>query len=130
MSHEVPSCIRIQLLSDLHLEFERSKQGESSDRYKYDFPAKAEILALLGDVGETTDERLFEWLQEQLARFKLVFFLSGNNEPNGSTIVSVFLCPFSLRAQHVHTFCTRRSRARGCRNLRLNAMPELSEARR
>lgn len=73
----------IQLLSDLHLEVERGEQP----LYTFDFPVCAPNLALLGDVGWTRDDRLFEWLDLQLLRFKLVFFVSGNHEPYVSTLV-------------------------------------------
>lgn len=101
--------VRIQLLSDLHLEIERSPssatQADSGTDaaelglYHYDFPAVAPILALLGDIGTTIDDRLLDWLREQLTRFELVFFLPGNHEPYWSTIVSCLICimstPFS-----------------------------------
>jgi hypothetical protein len=58
--------MRIQLLSDIHLEIERtpSSDGEG-DIYKFDFPADpdADALALLGDIGMTVDDRLFTWLR-------------------------------------------------------------------
>ncbi|EFI28188.1 hypothetical protein CC1G_14215 [Coprinopsis cinerea okayama7 len=69
--------VDIQILSDLHLEFER---GEDP-LYTFDFPACAPNLALLGDIGWTRDERLFVWLEFQLTRFERVFFVSGNHEP-------------------------------------------------
>ena len=64
--------VGIQVLSDLHLEAERplSLDGTSEDGnlYKFDFPARAEHLALLGDIGMTVDDRLFAWLRAQLER--------------------------------------------------------------
>ena len=85
----VPSpAIHIQVLSDLHLEFARN---HGNPAYVYDFPVRAEILALLGDIGLTFDDRLFDWLRSQLKRFKLVFFLSGNHEAYLSSIVSHLL---------------------------------------
>lgn len=77
------SQVRIQLLSDLHLEIERS----SSPLYTYDFKASAPALALLGDIGWTRDDRLFKWLLLQLKHFKRVFFVRGNHEPYVSTLV-------------------------------------------
>jgi len=74
--------VDVQLLSDLHLEIERGSQP----LYQYDFPASAENLALLGDIGWTRDERLFLWLEVQLSRFKRVFFVSGNHEPFITTL--------------------------------------------
>ncbi|KAI0778285.1 Ser/Thr protein phosphatase protein [Trametes elegans] len=80
--------IRIQVLSDLHLEFPppRWSTRHGRDSYQYELPAEAEILALLGDIGVTDDDRLYDWLRIQLQRFKLVFFLAGNHEPYGSSI--------------------------------------------
>ncbi|KAK0235992.1 Ser/Thr protein phosphatase superfamily protein [Armillaria nabsnona] len=70
---------RLQILSDLHLEVERPDEP----LYAYDFPASAPNLALLGDIGWTRDDRLFNWLRAQLARFETVFFVCGNHEPYG-----------------------------------------------
>ena len=86
--------IGIQILSDLHLEFERpSPNGGPGDDdgnlYKFDFPARAEHLALLGDIGMTGDDRLFTWLRAQLERFKTVFLVPGNHEPYWSSLVRV-----------------------------------------
>ncbi|PBK75748.1 Ser/Thr protein phosphatase superfamily protein [Armillaria solidipes] len=70
---------RLQILSDLHLEVERPDEP----LYAYDFPVSAPNLALLGDIGWTRDDRLFDWLRAQLARFETVFFVCGNHEPYG-----------------------------------------------
>ncbi len=79
--------VRIQILSDLHLEVPPPRQSRLADSYQYTFPVQAEILALLGDIGATTDDGLFDWLHAQLKRFKAVFFLSGNHESYGSSMV-------------------------------------------
>ena len=73
--------VRIQVLSDLHLELSRV----SSLPYFFDFPVKADTLALLGDIGLTHDDRLFDWLRAQLRRFKLVFFCPA---PNTSDVLN------------------------------------------
>ncbi|OCH88535.1 hypothetical protein OBBRIDRAFT_83113 [Obba rivulosa] len=73
---------RLQLLSDLHLEIQRG----DSPLYEYNFPANAPNLALLGDIGWTRDNRLFDWLDNQLMRFERVFFIPGNNEPYATSI--------------------------------------------
>lgn len=84
--------MRIQLLSDVHLEIERtpSVDGEG-DIYKFNFDAAedATALALLGDIGMTVDPRLFDWLGTQLKRFPLVLFVQGNHEPYWSTLVRI-----------------------------------------
>jgi len=71
------STVKIQLLSDLHLENPKS----------YDLFAvtpRAPVLALIGDIGCTKDEGLFDFLTTQVEQFQLVFFLLGNHEPYGS----------------------------------------------
>ena len=83
--------IHIQVLSDLHLEIGRPMAGGGYTTFDYDFPAKADILALLGDIGSTIDDRFFHWLRAQLRRFKLVFFLSGNHEAYRSSMASTQL---------------------------------------
>lgn len=83
--------VRIQLLSDLHLEMPRPSywgNNEDGQVFEYDFPARADVLALLGDIGATCEDRLFSWLTMQLQRFKLVLFLSGNHEAYHSSLVS------------------------------------------
>lgn len=66
-----------QILSDLHLETHPS----------YDFPFKqtAPNLALLGDIGQVNDDRLFIFLQKQLKSYWNVIFLLGNHEPYGTS---------------------------------------------
>ncbi|RPD82456.1 Ser/Thr protein phosphatase protein [Lentinus tigrinus ALCF2SS1-7] len=78
--------MHIQVLSDLHLEVSKPAVGGGYTTFEYDFPARADILALLGDIGTTNDDRFFDWLRAQLKRFKLVFFLSGNHEAYRSSI--------------------------------------------
>ena len=80
------SSFQIQIISDLHLEIER----QDHPLYIYDFPLCAPNLALLGDIGWTRDERLFQWLETQLLRFKRVFMVAGNHEPYGSALVRLF----------------------------------------
>ncbi|KAK2756386.1 hypothetical protein FQN54_005278 [Arachnomyces sp. PD_36] len=65
---------KIQILSDLHLEVPSAYDA---------FPVepKAPYLALLGDIGNTKDDGLFDFIKEQLSKFKIVFFLFGNHEP-------------------------------------------------
>jgi len=83
MSSNSNSPFRVELLSDIHLEH---NQGHGTSLYQYDFPVMADDLALLGDIGNTKDDGLFEWLDLQLMRFRRVFFVAGNHEPYGSTL--------------------------------------------
>ncbi|THH26372.1 hypothetical protein EUX98_g7813 [Antrodiella citrinella] len=78
--------MRVQILSDIHLEIERSDSKPGEEFYCYDIPVHAEQLALLGDIGWTLEDRLLIWLTEQLKKFKTVFFLCGNHEPYRSSI--------------------------------------------
>ncbi|KAE8323413.1 acyl-CoA dehydrogenase/oxidase [Aspergillus sergii] len=63
-----------QILSDLHLE-----APEAYDLF--DITPKAPYLALLGDIGNVKDNGLFIFLEAQLQKFQIVFFLLGNHEP-------------------------------------------------
>ncbi|KAI0061039.1 Ser/Thr protein phosphatase protein [Artomyces pyxidatus] len=78
--------MQIQIISDLHLEIERPGSEPGREFYHYNIPVRAEHLALLGDIGWTVEDRLFEWLEAQLKLFKTVFFVSGNHEPYRSSI--------------------------------------------
>ena len=71
--------MKIQLLSDLHLECERPNAEEGKEFYHYTLPVAAEYLALLGDVGCTFQEELFVWLRAQLPKFEKIFFVAGNH---------------------------------------------------
>lgn len=66
--------LRIQLLSDLHLEI---GQQYSS----YTFPATAPFLLLGGDIGRLIDyEGYLKFLEAQAARYEKVFLVLGNHE--------------------------------------------------
>lgn len=65
--------IRLQILSDLHL--------ESPAAYDiFNINPKAPFLALLGDIGYVMDEGFFPFLRKQLATFRVVFLVLGNHE--------------------------------------------------
>ena len=72
---------RIQLLSDIHLEIER-REEMGYDTFKI-LPA-APVLALLGDIGLASDERLFNFVRMQ---FETVLYVLGNHESYDSTYV-------------------------------------------
>ncbi|KAF9065039.1 Ser/Thr protein phosphatase protein [Rhodocollybia butyracea] len=78
--------MQIQILSDLHLEIERATTAPGQEFYHYNIPANSDTLVLLGDIGWTTEPRLFEWLELQLRKFQTIFFVSGNHEPYRSSI--------------------------------------------
>lgn len=71
--------MQIQILSDIHLEIERQGGNPGQEFYHYEIPVQAENLALLGDIGWTIDDRLFQWLKTQLKLFRTIFFVSGNH---------------------------------------------------
>ncbi|KAH0581699.1 hypothetical protein J132_00641 [Termitomyces sp. J132] len=100
--------MQIQILSDLHLEIERPSSTLGREFYYYDIPVRAEHLALLGDIGWTIDDRLFEWLEAQLKLFKTVFFVSGNHEPYRSSMEesSKRLNSFAIRVNADASFGT------------------------
>ena len=67
----------IQLLSDLHLEMDR---GCGLDYETFHIQPKADILALLGDIGNIHEQRLFTFLRQQTMQFKKVLYVLGNHE--------------------------------------------------
>ncbi|KAK2745545.1 hypothetical protein FQN57_003670 [Myotisia sp. PD_48] len=65
---------RLQILSDLHLEAPAAYD-------LFSIAPKTPYLALLGDIGYVKDKGFFDFLRQQLANFKIVFFVLGNHEP-------------------------------------------------
>lgn len=47
----------------------------------FDIAPQAPYLAILGDIGNIKDNGLFIFLEAQLQKFQIVFFLLGNHEP-------------------------------------------------
>ncbi|EIM91660.1 uncharacterized protein STEHIDRAFT_153283 [Stereum hirsutum FP-91666 SS1] len=75
--------MQVQIVSDLHLELDRPRKGA----YQYELPVKAPNLVLIGNTGCTVDEKLFVWLKAQLTKFRLIFYVSGNKEQWGSSVI-------------------------------------------
>ena len=73
------SFVQVQVMSDLHLETPFPRPMYETFRIK----PKSRYLALLGDIGYVSDQRLFKFLEKQLRNFQAVFFLLGNHEPYG-----------------------------------------------
>jgi 3',5'-cyclic AMP phosphodiesterase CpdA len=71
------SNISIHLLIDLHLEIDL---GEGPDYEHFRITPKADILALLGDIGTLNEDRLFRFLRQQTSQFSKVLYLPGNHE--------------------------------------------------
>lgn len=70
-----------QILSDLHLETPAARPTYSDFRLRITGP----YLVLLGDVGLANDGRLLTFLEAQLERFEIVFYVFGNHEPYDAT---------------------------------------------
>ncbi|VUC21059.1 unnamed protein product [Clonostachys rosea] len=69
-----PAGVRVQVLSDLHLEV--------ADQYAtYTFPVAAPFLLLAGDIGRLIDyDSYLKFLVAQVSRFDKVFLILGNHE--------------------------------------------------
>lgn len=86
--------LRIQLLSDLHLETPKSYDI-------FEVTPAAPYLALLGDIGCVKDSGYFDFILKQLSQFRIVFLLLGNHEPYHSSwsIAKEALCEFEKKTQ-------------------------------
>ncbi|KAG8747598.1 hypothetical protein FRC10_000140 [Ceratobasidium sp. 414] len=58
--------------------------GLGKEYGRFDFPAAAPNLALLGGMGRACDTELFEFILYQLGRFERVFYVLGKDEFHGS----------------------------------------------
>lgn len=76
-----PAPAALQIMSDLHLETPKFLPMYN----EFQIEPKAKYLALLGDIGITGDDSLFDFLTRQLRQFKVVFYVLGNHEPYSST---------------------------------------------
>lgn len=69
-----PYSVRVQVLSDLHLEI-----GQQYSSYK--FPVSAPFLLLGGDIGRLADYEAYRtFLEEQTRRYQRVLLVLGNHE--------------------------------------------------
>jgi hypothetical protein len=71
-----PRLLRIQIASDLHIEFNGTLDQVPNDIIL----PRAPVLALLGDVGLAFTPLLQDFLHLQADRFETVLFLAGNHE--------------------------------------------------
>lgn len=67
----------LQIMSDLHLETPRFLPLYST----FQVEPNARYLALLGDIGNIHDPRLFTFIDSVLEQYELVFYVLGNHEP-------------------------------------------------
>ena len=72
---------QLQIMSDLHLETPKTRPSYEELEIQPD----CQCLALLGDIRNVSDPRLFEFFDRQLQQFETVLYLLGNHEPYGST---------------------------------------------
>ena len=73
---------QFMIVSDLHLETPASRPAYAD----YDLEPRPECrhLCLLGDIGLVSDGRLFDFLERQLRKFEIIFYVIGNHEPYGT----------------------------------------------
>ncbi|TVY81988.1 Uncharacterized protein LSUE1_G005096 [Lachnellula suecica] len=86
-----------QIMSDLHLETHHSYDD-------FRLQQMAPYLALLGDIGHVGDERLFDFLEKQLERYRTVYFLLGNHEPYhlSLTLAKTKVKTFAQKMERLH----------------------------
>jgi hypothetical protein len=75
--------VKFQLVSDLHLETPQARPTYED----FKIQPECQYLALLGDIGSIWDPRLFSFLEDQLRKFEIVFYLLGNHEAHGTTVL-------------------------------------------
>ena len=73
----IDARIRIQFVSDIHLEMIRNKYFDPSQIV---VPGEAEFLALCGDIGYPEDAILEEFLRFCSSKYRRVFWVPGNHE--------------------------------------------------
>ena len=69
------------LLSDLHLELTRKKEGY----VKFEFPKTAPNLILAGDIGRLMDDEYAPFMKRACDAYKNVYLVLGNHEAYGAT---------------------------------------------
>jgi len=75
------SRVQLQIMSDLHLETPKARPSYE----EFEIQPECHCLALLGDIGNVSDPRLFDFFNRQLQQFETVLYLLGNHEPYGIT---------------------------------------------
>lgn len=76
------------ILSDIHLEMDKSgSQVEKTDiKYYFDESSQADILFLLGDIGNVYQDRYWNFMRSCSKRYKKVFVILGNHEMYGTCV--------------------------------------------
>lgn len=87
--------MKIQILSDLHLEFLSPSQVQTViDRIQ----PTGDVLVLAGDIGNGREEHYQHFLVTMASRFPKVFVVAGNHEYYGNDM--------ELTKQTIHSLCT------------------------
>lgn len=73
----VSKTLKIKIISDVHLEFKNNMPT---------IPPNADVLCLLGDIGNPSCEEYWNFLSIQSSQFKLVLVITGNHEYYGNDI--------------------------------------------
>jgi hypothetical protein len=87
-----PPAVRLQLVSDLHLEAPRGlwmATKRTDDYATFELPVEAPYLALLGDVGLVGHAECLDFVRRQAQAYRKVFWVCGNHEFYDSTQVRV-----------------------------------------
>lgn len=75
--------MKIQILSDLHLEFLSPSQ---MDRIVHSIEPRGDVLALVGDIGNAMEDHYSYFLAQMATLFPKVFVVAGNHEYYGNDI--------------------------------------------
>ena len=91
------TCFQFQIISDLHLETPNARPSYD----EFNIQPRCPYLALLGDIGNVSDPRLFAFLDRQLQHFEVILYLLGNHEPYGMTFprARAMMCAFEADVQ-------------------------------
>lgn len=73
------------ILSDIHLEMDKNSNTEKTDIIYY-FDNQADILFLLGDIGNVYEDRYWNFIRSCADRYKKVFVILGNHEMYGTCV--------------------------------------------
>lgn len=76
--------MKIQVLSDLHLEFLSPSQIETIIGA---IEARGDVLVLAGDIGDGTAPHYKHFIEKMSQKFKKVFLVAGNHEYYGHNII-------------------------------------------
>lgn len=96
----VTQKIKVQLISDVHLEFQGTHNISQSAPY----------LVLAGDIGVVKENAYKEFLFSMAEKYEKVFVLAGNHEFYGSTVEKTMLTMKNICNEHPNLFFLNRTR--------------------